>query len=101
MHINKHIEKQSNVFGLPLSEFFLVLGYVAVLLAIYNTCVSFSVRPGLLYLLFGVFSTWGLFLLLKWGANKNYPGFIMSFICYKVKQPKKIFAQNFKIDIIN
>jgi hypothetical protein len=99
MKVNKNIEKPSYVLGLPIQEFIILVGYFLSLFILNNILGSFGLLLGLWFWLFLVFSCWGFYLLLKWGARQNYPGFLLSLFSFRFLQGKKIQLRQFKITI--
>ena len=99
MKVNKTIEKPSHVIGLPLQEFIILLGYFLLLFLLNNILGSFGLQLGLWFYVFLIFSLWGLYLLLKWGARQQYPGFLLSIFSFRFLQTKKIELRNFNIKI--
>lgn len=99
MKVNKHIEKPSYIIGLPVQEFIILIGYFFAAFVFNNILGSFGILFGYWFYLFLFFTTWGLYLTLKWGARQNYPGFLISFFSFKVVQGKKIELKQFSISI--
>ena len=97
MKVNKHIEKPSYIIGLPVQEFVVLVGYAFVIFFLNNVLGSFGLLLGYWFYIFLVFSTWGFYLLLKWGARQNYPGFLISYFSFKVMQRRKIELKQFSI----
>lgn len=97
MKVNKHIEKPSYVLGLPIQEFIILVAYFLALFIINNILGSFGLSLGIWFWLFLIFSTWGFYVLLKWGSRQNYPGFLLSLFSFKVLQGKKIEIRRFNL----
>jgi len=97
MKVNKHIEKPSYIIGLPAQEFIVLVGYAFTLFFLNNILGSFGLLLGYWFYLFWVFTTWGMYLVLKWGARQNYPGFLISYFSFKVMQGKKIELKQYSI----
>jgi len=99
MKVNKNIEKPSYVLGLPIQEFIMLVGYFLSLFILNNIVGSFGLVLGIWFWLFLLFSSWGLYILLKWGAKQNYPGFLLSLFSFRLIQGKKIELKKFKISV--
>ena len=97
MKVNKHIEKPSYIIGLPAQEFIVLIGYFFALFVLNNILGSFGLLLGYWFYLFLFFTTWGMYLVLKWGARQNYPGFLISYFSFKVMQGKKIELKHYSI----
>ena len=99
MKVPKTITKPSYILGLPQTDFYIMLGYAMGTMFLSNALLSFGVNLKFWGYLFVIFSTWALYIFLRWGSRQNHPGFIFSFIAFKWLQAKKITASGFKIKI--
>jgi hypothetical protein len=92
MKVPRTISKPSYVFGLPQTDFRLLLAWFTGTFILNNLLQTFGVPLKLFGWAFIALSTWALFLYLRYGAKQNYPGFLSSKISYLFFQPKKISA---------
>jgi len=101
MKVNKSIEKPSHVLGLPMQDFIILLGYFGILFILNNILGSFGLYFGYWFYIFLIFSTWGIYIILKWAGTKKYPGYLISLFSFKSLQGKNIEVRNFTIKIKN
>lgn len=100
MQVNKNIEKPSYVLGLPMQEFIFLAVYFFGLIILNNLVKAFGLTLTGWFWLFLIITTWALYLILKWGARQNYPGFLFSYFSFTLKQPKKIEIKRTKIKVV-
>lgn len=101
MKVPKTITKPNYVFGVPQVDFYILLGYLMGSMFLVNLLLTFGIHLKYWGYLFVIFSTWGLYIYLRWGSRQNHPGFMFSWFSYKFLQPGKIIAQGFKIEVKN
>ena len=101
MKVPRVISKPSYIMGLPAVDFYVVLIYFIVLMFLNNIMLTFGVNFGLWGYIFIIFSTWGIYIFLRWGARQSHPGFIFSYIAHRFMQPKKVTAAGYKIKVKN
>jgi len=99
MNIPRTITKPSYVFGLPQSDFRILLIWFVGLFMLNNLLQTIGVSIRFYGWLFIVLSTWALFIYLRFGARQNYPGFLSSSLSFHFFQGKRIANNGFKIQI--
>jgi len=97
MKVPRTITKPSFVFGIPQSDFRLILAWFILLFILNNLLQTFGVPVRFYGYLFILSSTWALFIYLRYGARQNYPGFLSSSLSYRFLQAKKISNRVFTI----
>lgn len=101
MKVNKHIEKPAYILGVPVGEFFLVAILFIAMLVLSVLAGSFGFPYMKTLIAIGFFISWSLFLFVKWGNSKNYPGYILSIISFRFLQKRKINVKGYYIQIEN
>jgi hypothetical protein len=89
MRTYKSIEKKSAILGMPLQDLALLL-FMLIGLVMAGSVVSIFITVSKYYYLFTLLLICGLYCLLKITNRQAHPGFILCFISFYFKQPKKI-----------
>lgn len=89
MKVYKTLEKKAKLFGLPLQEFAIMIGFLLILFVINGLGKSYLGLNGWFFLV-GLFVWLGLLGILRLATAKNHPSFLFSWISLYFFQPHQI-----------